>query len=106
MPHYCQPPHVRCIIDIFTIIFNPCLSFPRSFSQHNINKEWSWVEYDLVRVLQHLAIRGGESGQQAVLNATTDDLRQVLPHVGNSIRRFLGDKLAMDAGDIIAKVWK
>jgi hypothetical protein len=96
------------LLIIFMVIFNPHVpfSFFRSFSQRNINREWSWVEYDLIRVLQYLGIHGGESGQQAILNATTDDLRQVLPYVGNSIKQFLGDKLAVEAENIIVKVWK
>ena len=68
--------------------------------------EGSWEGYDLVWTLRNLTVCGGDSGRRAVLDATTDDLRRILPHISESVRRFWGDALALETGELIAETWQ
>jgi hypothetical protein len=81
-------------------------SFLHSFSYHQHDKEWSWSAYRLVGILRNLAIFGGNSGQQTVLDATTDDLRQILPHVVETFGRFMGEVWVTEIQDNIAEIWQ
>jgi hypothetical protein len=54
----------------------------------------AWAAFCIVRILHNLAVNGGDSERQKVLEAVTDELRQILPNVPSSIRRPLGDEAA------------
>jgi hypothetical protein len=54
----------------------------------------SWAAFCIVRILYNMAIEGGDIGRQNVADAVTSELLQILPEVGNSIRRPLGDAAA------------
>jgi hypothetical protein len=82
------------------------LGFIHSFTQRQLRQTTSRAAYRLVRTLQNLAVHGGDNGRQAVLDATTDDLRQVFPHVINGVRRFMGDKFAAQTEGWIAETWQ
>lgn len=77
----------------------------RSSIQQNLDTDNANATYDLVWTLRNLVIHGGENGRQAVLTATTDDLREILPHLGNSVRKFFGDAMGMETERMIAKTW-
>lgn len=81
-----------------------CSSF-HSFLQYNLDTEQFLAAYHLLWTLRKLSVRGGDSGRQAVLDASTDDLRRILPHIGEDIRRFYGDALARETEYYIAETW-
>lgn len=55
--------------------------------------------YDIVFTLRNLAVTGGHSGRQAVHDATTDELLQMLPQVEGRLRQDFGSDHT--AGDTI-----
>ena len=72
----------------------PKSSFICSFTQSRLLGARSWAACDILRTLRNLSVRGGNGGRQAVLDATTDDLRRILPRIGDSVRCFGVDTLA------------
>jgi hypothetical protein len=95
---WCLPVLVQCDIC-------PALVSLLIFYQNNIDKSTSQVVYQLVGIFRNLAVGSGNSGRQAVLDATKDDLRVILLHIGDGVRRFLGDELATDTQAWIAQTW-
>jgi hypothetical protein len=79
--------------------------FTGSHGYHQRDRDWSLIAYYSVWTLRNLAVHGGNSGRQAVLDATTDDLRQILPHISDGVRKFWGDELAATTPDDIAATW-
>jgi hypothetical protein len=76
------------------------------FYQNNLDKSTLQVVYQLVRIFRHLVINDRKSGRQDVLDATTDDLRRILPHISDGLRRFVGDRLAVQTQTMIAEIWQ
>jgi len=95
-----------CVVILVECDICPILASLLIFTQRQLRQTTSRAAYRLVRTLQNLAVHGGDSGRQAVLDATTDDLRQVFPHVINGVRRFMGDKFAAQTEGWIAETWQ
>jgi hypothetical protein len=75
------------------------------FTQRQLRETTSRAAYRFVRTLQNMAVIGGDSGRQAVLDATTDDLRKIFPHLVDGVRRFMGDRFAVLTHGWIAESW-
>lgn len=73
--------------------------------QHDLNEDRSFTSYRLVRTLRNLAVRGGDSGRQGILAATTDELKQILLHLGDSVGTFLGDAMRVETEVAIRETW-
>lgn len=58
----------------------------------------------MVRFLRNLAL-GTDNGPQLVREATTDQLRQILPDIGEYVRWGCGDAAAVRNQQDIAEIW-
>ena len=63
-----------------------------------------WVAYDIISFLRHVSLVGGDEGTGAVCDAVTDELRQILPNIGESIRTVLGDVVARRVESCISEL--
>jgi hypothetical protein len=72
---------------------------------HSSDENKSFASYQLVRTLRNVAVLGRDSGWQAVPIATTDELKQTLLHLGDSVRKFLGDACRVEIEEAIREIW-
>jgi hypothetical protein len=63
-----------------------------------------WVAYDIISFLRHVSLVGGDEGTRVVRDAVTDELRQILPNVGESVRIVLGDVVARRVESCISEL--
>lgn len=73
--------------------------------QQDLDEHRSYTSYLLVRTLRNLAIQGGDNGRQAVLAVTTDELKQILLHLGDLFEIFLGDAMRVEAERFMGETW-
>jgi hypothetical protein len=57
-------------------------------------RSWSCITYCIIRILRNICLFGIGEGGEAVCDAVTDELQQILPNVGGSVRMELGDAAA------------
>lgn len=62
------------------------------------------ISYAIICFLGNLAV-WGEDGQRAIHDATTDQLRQILPNIAGMVRRWRGDAAALQIQQLIGKAW-
>lgn len=63
------------------------------------------ITYYLIGGLRGQATLGGDVGKQAVTDATTDEVIQILPNVEANIKRELGELNAAQAQAMIEEIW-
>ena len=54
----------------------------------------SWITYCIIHILRNIYVCSIGAGGEAVRDAVTDELRQMLPNVGRSVGMELGDAAA------------
>jgi len=69
------------------------------YMPHSSDENRYFASYQLVRTLRNLA------GQRAVLLATTDELKQILLHLGDHVGKFLGDACRVEIEEAIREIW-
>lgn len=87
---------------VFLIIPVPLLITDTIHTSENQRKlttgqssDYLWVSYDCVRALRNLTICGRENGKMVVHEATTEELRQILPDVVDTVNKVLGEVAAL-----------
>jgi len=65
----------------------------------------SWVAYCIVHILRNISVLDEDHGKQAVRDAMTDDLQQILPGIDGNVRTELGDAAALRVRTWIVETW-
>lgn len=65
----------------------------------------AWFTYILVRTLRNIAIYGGDIGRKAVIDATTSELKHMLPTLEENVRSRFNEDMASSTRQWILETW-